>query len=234
MEDNRHIILDDISKLTKNKLSEGTEGICYLLDDNNIFKHFRYNHYNDNYMEGLVLLSSPQIAFPTKLVYSSDNILIGYIMPYMKGNNFIEKNVNIKTFISSLNSIEKETKNLTKDHLLKMMDIHGGNIIISPEDTIKLIDVSLWEFDKGNDPYYVYRHNIKELANAFLYEMLTSLHFGAFINDNLENYYLQAVLSGKCLPSYVLFEAVKLMEKELKEEVRTYEEFSEGIKLIRR
>ena len=233
MKEKKSIYLSSIPKgYFLNPLGEGIQGNCYLLDDNHVFKYFKYDYPDKEKIERLSELNSNLFMFPQRLVYLDGN-LIGYIMPYVEGNNLsnIGGETLMKEFVSSVDNVEKESKSLAETSHLMVCNTHYKNVILDKKSRIKIIDTTDFIFDDYNEDYKIYRHSIKELSNAILYPLFKSINIK---DPKLEQYYLDAIIYGKCKSSYVLYEALNKMEKECGSEIKTYDDFEKGLRLIKR
>ena len=143
----------------------------------------------------------------------------------------INGQTDIKLFIYNLSSMEEVSKQLAKYHNLMTCDIHSGNLIVDKDSDIIVVDTTHFIFEEYNDPITTFRYNMKALANTVLYEIFKNIDIK---DSRINQLYLNAILDGKCKPSYVLYETLRKLEIEMKSEVNTYEEFTQGLRLIKK
>lgn len=226
-------------KLPKNyrvkEVGSGVNGVCYQVDKKTIYKEF-ITIPNLETLRKLSKIKSNYFVFPSTFIYfnsKKDENLLGYLMRYVNGFFITEPigSMNIEGCIKSIDGIENEMKMFAKDYNLLVHDLHHENMLFSENGGVKVIDTDLYEFDYYNEPFDVYKHNIKELANTILFLLLSGDNFK---DEDINKYYNQAILYGKCKPSYVLYEVLNQIERELREKVSTYEEFTSGLKLIKK
>lgn len=87
----KHVSFSEFLSYQKpeNFLNAGTEGCCYLLDNNKVLKVYyltceERKIYFDDYQNS-------QIAFPIEIfVINNRNLIVGYTCNYLLGNKFIE------------------------------------------------------------------------------------------------------------------------------------------------
>ena len=223
---------------TKNYIAQGVYGSCYKVDDNTAFKLFHdYNYYLDIYdnVKKLSTFDSDFFVFPEAFIYQyeiSPETILGYTMQYIDGNklNDLDKKVDIRRLFSLFDSLEKEIKEYTTEEGLLFEDIHDDNILFSKDGKLKVLDVDLYKFSIYEEPIMIYKSNMKELGNCILPIFFKKIRLK---DEKLQRYYLSCILDGKVKPSYILFEALNSMEKEMGS-VNTLGEFDKGLKLIRK
>ena len=241
MEEENKLIFSELPKeYTAEYLREGSAGICYKLGEDKVFKWFKECYLEDDTKrreseEDLLRqtnIESMFIHFPRKLIYINDK-LVGYVSNHVDGRKYykLSEDTNMKLLACSLDNLEKEIRDISKEYSLVMFDLHSGNVIVDNNSSVNVIDTDEYIFDYYVDTYESYRYNIKVLANTTLYTLFKNIDIK---DDNINKYYLQAILDGKCKPSYVLHEVIGLMEKEMKSEVTTFNEFTQGLKLIKK
>ncbi len=236
MLEEKYIVYKKVPEKYREKLlGSGVNGTCYQSDNKTVFKEFT-NIPELETLRRLSRIKSEYFVFPSTFIYlksKKDENLVGYLMKLVNGF-FITKpmlTMDIEGCIKSIDGIENEMKMFAKDYNLLVHDLHHENMLFSENGGVKVIDTDLYEFDYYNEPFDVYKHNIKELANTILFLLLSGDNFK---DEDINKYYNQAILYGKCKPSYVLYEVLNQIERELREKVSTYEEFTSGLKLIKK
>ena len=231
----KYIILNNLDELAKEKnyISEGENGICYRVGDQ-VFKLFKVKPLFIYFLKSIAQIDSKSLIFPNEFVYQNiynDANLKGYLMDFIEGTRLIDIDglLNIKEFIIKLDLLEKEIKALTKEHGLLIRDIHPFNIILTLNNELKVIDNDNDVINSLDDFYENYKSNMNELGEAILPFILRG---GDLISENVNKLYIECILQGKCKPSIVLYEAIKVIEEYKKEEINTLHDMHEGIKLI--
>ena len=226
-------------KLPKNyrvkEVGSGVNGVCYQVDKKTIYKEFSTSPDLET-LRKLSKIKSNYFVFPSTFIYfnsKKDENLLGYLMRYVNGFFITEPigSMNIVECIDNVDGIENEMKRFSIEHNLLVHDIHDKNMLFGEDGSISIIDTDSYEFDYYNESYDVYKHNIKELANTILYMLLRE---NDFKDDSISNYYNQAILYGRCKPSYVLYDALAQVERETREKITTFDEFTQGLKLIKK
>ena len=227
----KYTILDNIDHLTENYISEGQNGICYKVD-NQVFKKFKNKPMFLFFLKSMSEIKSKSFVFPNEFIYLNThdkNGLQGYMMDYIEGPKLskLEDIKNLKDFIIKLDLLEKEIKDLTQNYGLLIRDIHPENIIYDNE--FHIIDNDNNVFNPADDLYTNYRANMAELGNTMLPYMF---RYNISDIEEISKLYNMCILQGKCKPSIVIDEAIKLVEDYKKEKIETLEEFHNGIELI--
>lgn len=236
MLEEKYIVYEKIpKKYREREIGRGVNGVCYQVDNKTVYKEFNSTPDLET-LRKLSKIQSGHFIFPSTFIYlksKKDEDLMGYLMEYVNGFFITEPKgeMNVLECINNVDRIENEMKGFSIDYNLLAHDIHDKNMLFSVDGSIRIIDTDLYEFDYYNEPYVVYKHNIKELANTILYILLRG---NDFKDDSISNYYNQAILYGRCKPSYVLYDALTQIERETKEKVTTYDEFTKGLKLIKK
>ena len=231
-----HIIVPylDQSYLT-DYIQEGAIGTCYRIGNNEVFKkyHAEISNYED--YRRLVGITSPSFAFPKKSIYLEkygEEYFLGYIMDYIEGKRLsqLDGNIDIKDMFNKIDLLEKEIKLLVEQKNVIMYDLHEENLLVTPNNEIKVIDTDMFTFG-----YYDiidnYKDNMRELGLTILHFFLKDYKFKS---EKLQDYYYRCIFDGRVKPSYLLNEALLEMEKELKESINTFNDLNRSIKLIKK
>ena len=92
----------------------------------------------------------PEIVFPTGLLEHKGDI-VGYLMPYIEGNTLFEvmdcKLFSTRDILMIFNRIASVIQRLPKN--IHLGDLHPGNIIVSNDGNISLIDIDGFSVDEG-------------------------------------------------------------------------------------
>lgn len=214
-------------------IDRGCSGSVYLTEDGTQVYKELHNVLLDKYvMKEFTYLNSDYVAYPRALVYKDeikDENIIGYLSKYIKGNLFhqIDKDEKVKDIIKAADTLEKEIKKESEKGVL----IEDVNAIYTPNKELKLIDTDLYDYKVSEDPYYLYKANMKELGN-YLMTILNATY--PYNNKDLNEYYNRLIFHGKVKPSFVLNYMLDEMNRVSDYEVETLGEFQESQKLIKK
>ncbi len=183
----------------------GSTAICYLLDDNRVFKEFAKplpGTCADNYRH-LINLHNKSFRFPVEFVFDDTNNFCGYIMGYANGltlrSTFKSSDLN-KMSINTI-SFENEIKNVSKKGI-KFRDFHSDNIIYNNEFIVVDTD-SFIKSDEDTD-LLIYENvtYYKEVLYNLLTENLNKFKYSDCILDRSKEYMaLKHITSGEMIYS---------------------------------
>lgn len=232
------IILDEIpNDFMIKSLGSGVSAECFLTSDNKAFKKFYGSNLGSMYKHLTTKdrHKSDIFVFPKTYVFQynddPDNF-IGYLMEYIDGQKLseLESTTLLRDIISMVSMIEKDMKRLTYEGLM-FTDLNTNNIIFKKDKTPKIVDTDLYESTYDDFFGEMYRENIKELSSSIISDVIRG---GFTESHDLNGYILDSLVHGSVLPSNVLEEVMLYIKSKTGIDVKTYEEYKNGLKLIKK
>ena len=230
-----NIVFEEIPNNIK-LIGSGAYGKCYCTKDNRVLKLF-YDSVRNLYpnIERMSSIQSSYFEFPKELVFLkeiSESAFKGYFMNYIEGDYFdvINGNTDINKFIISLCKLENEIRRLTLKYRIKMYDLAYDNVLLTKDTEIKVIDTDLYTFSDCLSDEKLLLTNMSELCNL-ISENFIKVNERKFTISRLRSYAYD-FYDGYINPSAYLFEIMEEIRKITREEVKDYNSFNEGVKLI--
>ena len=176
------IIFDD--NLMFKKISSGKNGTCYLTTDKVVFKNGL--NLKIEILEKLSNIYTNFFIFPKKLVYSKDNILIGYIMDYVDGVTIknLNRSFDMSKYLNDIKRLEYEISMITL-YNVSIIDAGINNVIFDNNDNIKIIDTDFYNVSKKYCNTFI--QNEHALSYTLLYPFIDIYDY-KFSNDSLNKY----------------------------------------------
>lgn len=151
---------------------EGTNSICYLLNNDKVLKiyHNNLSDYNVVYEENLIPLlniESETFAFPEKIFTNDDGIVTGYIYPYIKGETltYSDKSPYIIDFINKLDLVYEDILSISNKGIFTC-EMGPKNIIFN--DKFNIIDTDTYFIIKSIPKEVCLSHNIAIFNQSIL------------------------------------------------------------------
>ncbi len=171
----------------------------YLLNNGFKFKSFPEEFrklespemdYTYNMLLEQTKLNYETISTPTKLV-AEDNMLYGYIAPYLTGDILrnIDPLILIEILIPLIKKMEIDIEDLSKEGW-QMSDFHDANLLIDGNlRTINVIDTDCYFKAKEN----AYRKNLKIVFSTIIFAILPKIQLSKTFRKRLiQKYYYMA------------------------------------------
>lgn len=212
---------------------EGACGICFLTKDGRVYKEFdkmtpRFDtlKYISEYYD------SPHMASAETFVFDNKDNFVGYLRELVEGDAFarLPEYVKVRDLLKAVCELEKEMIQNAKNGL-DYIDLNPGNLIYTPDKTIKVIDHDLFTISYEDD---------KERIFDALYELSTTI--GQILGcSSSENSDIDSIVSRTysiyspnfIRPSQMLEMLIEYAEKHTKEEVETYSDLSKKLQLCK-
>ena len=218
-------------------INSGNVGNCYLTKDGKLFKEF-YNS-TDEY-EMLKNIStyydSKFLALPEKFIFlkRNKNELIGYIRDYIQGDTLLRlpNSVKMENFIQALYEFELDI-NKNAQIGLNYVDMHAGNIIYTPNNEFRIIDVDFFE-QSYEEVKEVVREALYNLYYVFGSDMLNA---SKIVDPDINEIVLKSSSVGKkeyLRPSQMFEELIFKLEEKYLCNIETYKDFKDGLTLAKR
>jgi hypothetical protein len=222
----------------KRFLGKGTEGSCYLTEDNEVFKHFCSSRVDYDVLKFIAdTYSSSHLVLPNTFLFMGDiceKNLIGYLSQYIVGDHFdqLKDSIDLKTFLVALNKLEKEMID-NSFHGLVYNDMHSENLFYTPEDEIKVIDQSLYDVSYKDDFRYRAYDNLRDLAATII-----PTFFGHDDPNSKELCRVIMICGGSLddfmRPSEMVEASVDILERLNESRISTYGDFKKNVRALRK
>lgn len=217
-------------------IGEGVFGKCYLTSDGKVIKIFNRNPIGfETDIQRLATLSSDSYVFPKELLYYpiiERGKLIGYTMDYIDGNPIynLQGNVDMSELLSAVCILEKDTDMISSESV-QIKDMKGSNTLYS-NGRIFVIDTDLYTFIDDAGYNEMKMGNLQEIA-YLISTAVIKRNERKFKSTRLLNLYNDSYY-GKVNPSCFLYEIMEEIRRVKGEDVKTYDDFYKGMKLIMR
>lgn len=231
-----HIIVDDIEQFRKNKLIQGTQGICYRFEKDKVFKELPKNVIEPFKLRHFTFVEDNHFSFPRTIVYykeRKDENMLGYVMKYIYGTviNKIDENENIENIINACENLEKRIYNLSKYEGIILGDVNYDSVRYTIDKEFCLLDVDSYLFEPSEEAYINYNRSIREIGNLML---LLYENGYLFKDEELNNDFRRCIYDGGVKPSVFLTKILIKLRNELKKDDYTIKEFREYQKILKR
>ena len=233
----RYFIINSITPYYKKRyLGKGCSGVCYLTEDNKVFKEMKNDKLDFYHLKKFTNVKNDSIVFPNEIVYQyehNDNNIIGYTMDYIDGYLFreIEDNESINNIISASIKVEENIKKLSYQYSIMMEEINPSNVIYSKDKKFKIIDTDFYTYFPSEEEQIIYKNNIYEWGN-YMMSMLGGCY--PFIDEDLNNLYCDCVCNGRVKPSQIVIKIKDLIEKISNQNINTLGEYQNSLKLVKK
>lgn len=230
------MIKEDTSDLKYKYLGKGVFGKCYLTPGRMVYKEFNFK-LPDKIYDNITRISqieNDSFVLPSILVYKNQvsiDDFLGYIMRYSKGIDFnhIFESTEMEKFILALVKLEIDMKKLSEEKF-QIYDFKAANVLYTKDDKIDVLDPDLYVYNDALNAEDVLKCNLMELE-YLLDSAFIKQNPRKFKSDKLRELY-NTFSYGKLLGSYYIYEIMKEIERVSKEEVKTYGDFNQGLRLI--
>ncbi len=181
---------------------------------------------------------SDSFIFPKILVYNSDDVLLGYLMDYVKGHTFdkIDGNLDMKRLLYQVKLLEDEILNQSMHNVI-ITDLNFGNIIINSKGEIKIIDTDPYYYLKYESCSVIYERNLSSLSYAIIHGLLLDYSDEEVDKDlRLKNYFLNKEKNdcyfGVHRPSLFLENVLFEMAHRTRQNIRNVDDCRNNLKYI--
>ena len=230
------MIKKDTSDLKFKYLNSGVFGNCYLTEDREVYKEFKFQvpDYVYDTLTRLSQMNFDSFVTPNELIYSDLEAIEtfkGYIMRYSKGVDFnnIYYSTLMSNFLMALSKLESDIIDLSKEKF-QIYDFKAGNVFYTRNDKIDVLDMDLYRHNDAIDERSIVRCNLMELE-FLLDSSFIQQNPRKFASDRLLELY-NSFSDGKLLGSTYIYEIMQEIRRASGEEVTTYKDFNNGMRLI--
>lgn len=225
---------------------EGSNATCYLLDNNKVLKVYHndlseYNKVSITNFEPLLNIKSDTFMFPEEVFINNDDIVTGYIYPFVNGETLVdtEEDILISDFLNKLDEVYNNIEEISKEGVFTC-EMGPKNIIFN--DKFYIIDTDAYFVIKAL-PYEVcLGHNISIFNTSILDFIVRNEKIDqdlfTFINKNQLLRLLWEEMTSKenakPLLKEFIFELKQSMEEEYDTNIDTFNDFHKTFKRVRK
>lgn len=212
---------------------------CFLTDDNRVFKKLKdMNPYIKEY-EFLAKQSSKTFIFPDELVFlkkGDDFEFCGYLMEYIQGNilRTQKRDIQLSNLIKAMQVLETSIKNDISLNSVEINDLNLGNIIYTENNTLKVIDTDLYDYNSTPRLQDLYIKNIREYNNSIMAFIFENLACYDSHNIDLLKEINKYTIYGEIKASEMLKEYQYILSEYFQEEIKTLNQMDKKLALIRK